>query len=93
MSVPGAVGQRLDIGSGQSISIAELAGFVATHYRAPEPQICGLFRNGDVRHAACSPENAMKVLSWRPLVMTSEGIPRLCDWLDQQVGNEAGAKA
>jgi len=93
LSVPHAVGQRLDIGSGQSISISELAEFVATHYGAPDPYVCGLFRNGDVRHAACSSDNAKKVLSWEPSVMAREGIPWLCDWLDEQMDKQAGAQA
>lgn len=93
LSVPHAVGQRLDIGSGQSISIAELAEFVAMHYGAPDPHVCGLFRNGDVRHAACNPEEAMNLLSWKPQVMAREGIPQLCEWLGTQLGSAVGVQA
>lgn len=72
----------LDIGSGRSISIAELARIVAKHYAAPSPHVCGLFRNGDVRHAACITDEAVAALDWKPVVMPEEGVSRLCDWID-----------
>ena len=73
----------LDIGSGRSISIAHLARIVAGIYQAPPPHVCGLYRNGDVRHAACDPGAAMAALGWRPTVMAEEGVPALCAWIDR----------
>lgn len=78
----------LDIGSGKSMSIMELARFVAQRYGAPEPHVCGLYRNGDVRHAACQPEAAMQVLDWTPKVTAAEGLDALCAWLDDSVAEE-----
>jgi dTDP-L-rhamnose 4-epimerase len=77
----------LDIGSGRSISIAELAGIVAGHYGAPVPHVCGLFRNGDVRHAACATDEAVAALEWKPVVMPEEGVSRLCGWIDGRLGS------
>ena len=88
-----AIDLPLDIGSGQSISIAELARLVSLHYGAPEPHVCGLFRNGDVRHAACHPEAAKRTLKWEPQTMAAAGIPKLCRWLDAELDKKMGAHA
>jgi dTDP-L-rhamnose 4-epimerase len=82
MNTDSANKKVLDIGSGRSVSIADLARIVARHYGAPEPHICGLFRNGDVRHAACKVATSVEVLDWTPAVMPEEGVSRLCDWID-----------
>lgn len=85
IDAPEAVDAPLDIGTGQSISIGELARIVSQRYGAPAPHVCGLFRNGDVRHAACEPEAARHALGWHPATMAAEGIPLLCDWLDAEL--------
>lgn len=90
LSSSDSVGQIFDIGSGQSISISELAGFISQHYEAPQPHICGLFRNGDVRHAACRPNDAIRRLNWTPQTRAADGIPKLCDWIDTKLQNNAG---
>lgn len=79
---PGGIDRPLDIGSGSSMSIMELARFVAERYGAPAPHVSGQFRNGDVRHAACRPAAAMHALDWAPRVPAREGLERLCAWLD-----------
>ena len=88
IDAPEAVDAPLDIGTGQSISIGELARIVSQRYGAPVPHVCGLFRNGDVRHAACEPEAARHALGWHPATIAVEGIPLLCDWLDAELLKE-----
>ncbi|VXB53356.1 NAD-dependent epimerase/dehydratase family protein [Pseudoclavibacter sp. 8L] len=78
-----------DIGSGEGTSILRLAELIAAHYSAPAPQINGKFRNGDVRHASCEVSEASAALSWEPRVMVSEGVGRLCDWIDAERANLA----
>lgn len=91
VSIPDAPGKRLDIGSGRSISIGELATFISSRYGSPPPHVRGLFRNGDVRHAACNPESAMSALRWSPVVAVEDGLHRLCEWLDHQMEQEEAA--
>ena len=93
METDGATSHPLDIGSGQSISISELAALVSKHYGAIAPHVCGLFRNGDVRHAACRVDDAIHSLGWNPKTMAEDGIPRLCEWLDSQINQKSGMSA
>jgi dTDP-L-rhamnose 4-epimerase len=78
-----ATAHPYDIGSGQPTSIMRLAKIAAAHYGAPEPQVNGMFRDGDVRHASCTIEESISELGWSPKVMIEEGLPLLCDWIDR----------
>ncbi|MBK8867880.1 MAG: NAD-dependent epimerase/dehydratase family protein [Dermatophilaceae bacterium] len=71
-----------DIGSGEATTIMHLAEIAAAIYGAPQPEINGLFRDGDVRHASCSIEESKRALNWAPVVMVDEGVQRLCSWID-----------
>lgn len=82
----GANQHAYDIGSGEGTSILRLAELIAEHYGAPAPEINGKFRNGDVRHASCEIDAAKEALGWEPKVMVDEGVVRLCQWIDQEVG-------
>ncbi len=81
---PTASEQPYDVGSGEATSIMRLAHLTAAHYGAPEPQVNGRFRDGDVRHASCTIDETSAALEWKPLVMVEEGIGRLCDWIDKK---------
>lgn len=78
-------GKLADIGSGQSLSIEQIAHIIKDIYVAPAPHITGQFRNGDVRHAACTVDNAMKVLDWKPQTDAKSGIGKLCQWIDSRI--------
>ena len=75
-------GVLADIGTGVSLSIADIARIIANIYGAPSPYVTGQYRNGDVRHAACEVDIAAKQLGWTPAVSAGEGIRRLCAWID-----------
>lgn len=84
---PAAVGRVHDIGYGAPSTIGDLANVIARHYGAPEPHVCGKYRNGDVRHAGCEVEPSF-ALGWRPEVTMEEGVRRLCDWIDVRLAGE-----
>ena len=46
--------------------------------------VTGQYRNGDVRHAACTISRAMQELDWAPTVDAATGIRRLCEWIDSR---------
>ncbi len=72
----------LDVGTGNAISIAELAGIVSAHYASQPAHVCGLFRDGDVRHASCLIDDTQRLLAWTPVTGAAEGIVALCRWID-----------
>lgn len=74
----------IDVGTGASTTVANLADRIAAIYDAPAPHIAGTFRFGDVRHAACTTEAARHVLQWQPHVTLHEGLRRLAAWVDAQ---------
>lgn len=71
-----------DIGSGEATSIMRLAEVTAKYYGAPTPQVNGMFRDGDVRHASCTIEESTAGLGWEPTVMVEQGVHQLCAWID-----------
>ena len=73
-----------DVGTGRAATIRTVAQFIAGRYGAPPPQVCGKFRNGDVRHAACDIGDTLSMLDWAPRVGLEQGLERLCQWIDQQ---------
>jgi dTDP-L-rhamnose 4-epimerase len=74
----------LDIGSGEFQTIGTAASLIARYYGAPEPEVSGNFREGDVRHAWADVTSAREVLGWAPRYDLAAGIRRLCDWIEQQ---------
>jgi dTDP-L-rhamnose 4-epimerase len=81
----------LDIGSGKSTTILELALRISQKYGAPDPVITGQYRLGDVRHASCRIERSMKELQWTPQTQLEIGLSSLLNWLDQQLALETRA--
>ena len=73
-----------DIGLGERTTIMQVAQAIAEHYGAPAPHVTGQFRDGDVRAAWADTARARQMLDWEPRVGVTEGINRLCDWIDAQ---------
>lgn len=78
----GANENAYDIGSGEATSILDLAKIAASVYGAPQPEINGMFRDGDVRAASCTIDESKTALGWAPKVMVAQGVRRLCEWID-----------
>lgn len=82
MDEPEADFQVLNVGSGRSISIAEMAELLLDLYgRAGtlEPEISGRFRKGDVRH--CFADIArIRSLGFEPAVDLRRGLEELAAW-------------
>lgn len=73
-----------DIGSGEAVSIRQLARLIARIYGAPEPQVNGAFRNGDVRAASADITRSKAELGWTPQRDLERGVRELCAWIDGQ---------
>jgi dTDP-L-rhamnose 4-epimerase len=77
-----AVGQILNIGSGQPRSIAECAAQLATLLGRPgiEPTVTGRFRRGDIRHCTADLTRARRLLDYRVGVSWEQGLAELIRW-------------
>jgi dTDP-L-rhamnose 4-epimerase len=82
--------QTMDIGSGQKVTILEVAQFLARRCGAPAPRLTGTFRHGDVRSAACSIEAAKACLDYQPAVQVDLGLERLMRWVASQPTSQLG---
>ncbi|MDU0332794.1 NAD-dependent epimerase/dehydratase family protein [Paenibacillus sp. 3LSP] len=79
-------GKILDIGSGYGATIKEIAHLIAERYGAPRPEVCGKYRNGDVRHAQADISYTLDNMDWKPVVSLDEGMNLLCNWIDEELG-------
>jgi dTDP-L-rhamnose 4-epimerase len=75
--------QTLDVGSGLTTEIREVAHLIASYYRAPDPHVCGKYRLGDVRHASCRIEDTTNLIGWTPKVSIQSGVASLLKWIDE----------
>ncbi len=78
-----------DIGTGKALTIAEIGERIAALYGAPKPHICGEYRFGDVRHAACRIDAMRQDFDWRPRFSVEQGLARLQGWIEMQFETEA----
>jgi UDP-glucose 4-epimerase len=75
-----AVGESINIASGRSVSILELAGILQGFYpEAPEVQF-GAPRQGDVRFSQADITKAREALGYRPKTELEEGLRRTVEW-------------
>ncbi|HZH27429.1 MAG TPA: NAD-dependent epimerase/dehydratase family protein [Azospirillaceae bacterium] len=86
LDAPNAAGQVLNIGSGQSYTVKEVASHLATAlgktHIAPETTMRA--RTGDVRHCFADITRARDVLGYRPQVGIEQGMAELVEWLAGQ---------
>lgn len=82
LEAPGAVGQALNVGSGESHSVAEVANRLAAAMGVDiAPEITGRFRTGDIRHCFADTTRARDLLGFTPRVGFDEGLAELVEWL------------
>jgi dTDP-L-rhamnose 4-epimerase len=94
MERPQADGMALNIGSGEPISIrqvaAELARALDTHIPA---ELTQKYRAGDVRHCFADISAAARFLGYAPRVRFAHGLKDLVEWLCSQRPQDKGAEA
>jgi dTDP-L-rhamnose 4-epimerase len=95
LEVPEAVGNVFNIGSGQAITVREVAAAIAEVIGKPHirPEITGKYRVGDVRHCFADISQARKVLGYMPQVSFHQGLMELAEWLRGQVATDRVAQA
>lgn len=86
LEVPKAAGQVFNVGSGDQISIRELAARTAALMgKAIAPEITGKYRKGDIRNCFADIGRAREVLGFAPQIGLEEGLAQLGEWLRGQV--------
>ena len=93
MERPQADGMALNIGSGEPISIREVANTMSSALRVPiEPEIIGKYRAGDIRHCFADISAASKLLGYRPQIHFSAGMQEYANWLREQQAEDRAAE-
>ena len=89
-----ADGMALNVGSGQPISIREIASELAHTLGVNIPiEITGKYRSGDIRHCFADISAAVQVLGYSPKVRFADGLKELVDWLGSQNAEDHVADA
>jgi dTDP-L-rhamnose 4-epimerase len=85
-----ADGLAVNIGSGQSVSIRDVAERLARLLGKDgiEPEISGKYRVGDIRHCFADIQLAQSTLGFRPRIEFEEGILELAEWLERQTAED-----
>jgi dTDP-L-rhamnose 4-epimerase len=89
LDAPAAAGQAINVGSGQSYTVSDVAMLLATVLgRDVAPEICGKYRVGDIRHCFADVTLARRTLGYQPQTMLEDGIVELAEWLEGQVAHD-----
>ena len=82
----GANGQVINVGSGRSVSVTEIADKLATQLgKTIEPELTGKARVGDIRHCFADVTRARELLGFEAQVDLEDGMHELAAWLEDQV--------
>lgn len=88
----GAVGQVFNIGSGQPVTIMDVARQLASVLGEDlEPEVTGRYRVGDIRHCTADISKARRAIGYEPEVTLKEGMQELLGWLRDQERPESRA--
>jgi dTDP-L-rhamnose 4-epimerase len=81
----GADGRAVNIGSGRSVTVTEIASKLGDVLGVEiEPELTGKFRVGDIRHCFADISLARALLAYEPEVELEDGIAELAEWLETQ---------
>jgi dTDP-L-rhamnose 4-epimerase len=95
MTTPEADGQVINIGSGRSYTVMEVARLLAAALGRPEvaPEITDRARTGDIRHCFADIGRAQEVLGFAPTSRLETALDELIGWLDGQTAEDRVGQA
>jgi dTDP-L-rhamnose 4-epimerase len=81
-----AAGCAVNVGSGESITVREIAQRLArvTDRGNIRAKVTGKYRVGDIRHCFADISLAWEVLGYEPQIALDDGMAELAEWLDGQ---------
>jgi dTDP-L-rhamnose 4-epimerase len=78
-------GEAINIGSGEALTVKEVAEILAlAMHKDIQPQLCGKYRRGDIRHCFADISKARHLLGWQPAWTFRLGVPELVAWVQAQ---------
>jgi len=83
-AIVGSVSGVFDIGSGDSVTLFEVATMIAAYHGSAQPRVTGEFREGDVRYSSCSIGRSVRALEWAPEWPIERGLAALQEWMAEQ---------
>jgi dTDP-L-rhamnose 4-epimerase len=85
----GADGRALNIGSGRSVTVDDIARSLARVLGSDlEPEVTGKYRAGDIRHCFADISLARDLLGYEPQVELEDGMRELAEWLATQTADD-----
>jgi dTDP-L-rhamnose 4-epimerase len=85
----GADGQAVNVGSGKSTSVLEIAETLGRLLgKEIEPELPGKFRAGDIRHCFADVSRAREALGFEAEVPFERGLAELAGWLEGQAATD-----
>lgn len=92
---PEVSGEALNVGSGRSVAIREVAEALTRVMGKDgiQPLVSGEYRVGDVRHCFADIQRARHRLGYAPCVGLDQGLLELCAWLESQAPADPGEQA
>jgi dTDP-L-rhamnose 4-epimerase len=94
MESPEADGQAVNVGSGEAVSIREVAAALASSLRSETaPELTGKYRSGDIRHCFADISAAKRLMGYAPGVSLAQGVDDLVRWLRSQQPQDRAAEA
>jgi len=89
-----ANGMAVNVGSGEPVSVREVANALASALAMDiEPELTGKYRAGDIRHCFADISRAKQVLGYEPQVKFADGVRELVHWLREQQAEDRAAEA
>lgn len=87
---PNLQGEVINVGSGTSVTVADIAHRLARILGKDqiEPDVTGEYRVGDIRHCFADIAKARDVLGFTPTIGLDQGIAELAYWLEGQVADD-----
>ena len=85
-----AGGRIVNVGSGESVCVSEIAQRLAAILGKPEvqAQVTGKYRVGDIRHCFADVSLAGELLGFEPQVSLEDGMAELAEWLEGQAATD-----
>lgn len=85
-----AAGHAVNVGSGESITVREIAQRLArvTDREDIEAEVTGKYRVGDIRHCFADITRAQEVLGYKPQIALDDGMAELAEWLQGQTAED-----